>query len=1037
MNMTLRVFSWLAVAGLLASAANVSATPALPVINTANVVNITTFGAVSSATLTNTTAIQNAINSAATTNGGCTVEIPAGTYLCGPITLASSINLQVDAGAILRMLPFGQYPVTWTTNATNFYFTANNFISGSSLHDIEISGSGIIDGQGEPWWPWANTNGAVRPIMLQLESCNRELIQNVTLSNSPMFHIAIGGNAGNSTVQGVTVIAPSSEANPPSHNTDACDVSGTNILVQNCNISVGDDDFTCGGGTFGVLLTNNTYGNGHGVSIGSYTDDGGVSNITVINCTFNGTDNGIRIKSDDGRGGLVQNISYYNIGMTNVDFPIQVYSYYNEIGTPSSVTPLVAATEPVAAVSSTTPIYRDITFSNINATSVSGYPIGIVWARTEMPATNIVFDKVNITCLYNVSGAQFIDCNLQPSSTADTFVLYNAQAVITNSAPTNRLFLFDGITTNGYDSALAFYNAAGTEEDTNAFGNGPLTLAASTFTVSNNLTLFPTTVLNFTLGTNAATLAVTGNLTLGGTNNISAGAGFTGGTYTLMTCAGALNGTLPVLGSVPAGYNCSIETNTARQVELVAVSTTPQPPSAPTNLVAVAGNGSVALTWSPVTTATNYNVQRSLVSGGPYVTNSSVTVTNYTDTQVTNGTTYYYVVSAVNANGESANSTQVSATPQTISLFVTTNVFSDGFSSSSVDSLSQSAPTAAGTSYETISSKSWNPTPTTAAGHLKFGIAATSSGSIEVQALFTNSPVTLAASGDSISLTVTFTNASGLLAESGAMGFGLYCSGGNYPVPGGLNGVATAGVTTNATGYAQTWAGYVGQLAFTGANSQIMTRPPQVTGPLNNNDQDTVTSGSGSSSYTNNLPVTVGTASSTPSVTLVAGNPYTEVLTLTLSAANTLAITNSLYSGTNTSGTLLSQFGGVASGTTYLTNAFDALAVGWRATVNTFATAIDINQISVSTTRALTTIPTNSVSLVPTNIVSEVVGNQLQLSWPTDHIGWTLQIQTNSLSNGLGTNWVDVGGSAATNEVLVPINPANGSVFLRLIYANP
>ena len=139
------------------------------------------------------------------------MEIPPGTnaYLCGPITLKNNVNLQIDAGAVLRMLPFGRYPVTWFTNGNNVYFTANNFISGSSLTNIEISGSGAIDGQGSPWWPCANTNNAVRPVMISLSGCNRELIQNLTLSNSPMFHIAIGGSAKNSTVQGVTVRAPS------------------------------------------------------------------------------------------------------------------------------------------------------------------------------------------------------------------------------------------------------------------------------------------------------------------------------------------------------------------------------------------------------------------------------------------------------------------------------------------------------------------------------------------------------------------------------------------------------------------------------------------------------------------------------------------------------------------------------------------------------------------------------------------------------------------------------------------------------------
>ena len=72
----------------------------------------------------------------------------------------------------------------------------------------------------------------------------------------------------------------------------------------------------------------------------------------------------------------------------------------------------------------------------------------------------------------------------------------------------------------------------------------------------------------------------------------------------------------------------------------------------------------MGLSWSASTGATSYNVKRSTTSGGPYTTIASPTTTSYTDTGLTNGTTYYYVVSAVNAAGESANSAQVSAAPE-------------------------------------------------------------------------------------------------------------------------------------------------------------------------------------------------------------------------------------------------------------------------------------------------------------------------------------------------------------------------------------
>jgi fibronectin type 3 domain-containing protein len=96
------------------------------------------------------------------------------------------------------------------------------------------------------------------------------------------------------------------------------------------------------------------------------------------------------------------------------------------------------------------------------------------------------------------------------------------------------------------------------------------------------------------------------------------------------------------------------------------VSATPQGsvPSVPTGLTATAGNVQVALAWNASSGATSYRVKRSTTSGGPYTVVASPTSTSYTNTGLTNGTTYYYVVSAVNSAGESANSSQVSATPR-------------------------------------------------------------------------------------------------------------------------------------------------------------------------------------------------------------------------------------------------------------------------------------------------------------------------------------------------------------------------------------
>ena len=112
------------------------------------------------------------------------------------------------------------------------------------------------------------------------------------------------------------------------------------------------------------------------------------------------------------------------------------------------------------------------------------------------------------------------------------------------------------------------------------------------------------------------------------------------------------------------------------------------------------------------------------------------------------------------------------------------------------------------------------------------------------------------------------------------------------------------------------------------------------------------------------------------------------------------------------------------------TNTYDDQFVGYINDVAVFNYALTATQV----TNEFQGIPAPSVNQNPTNIVASVSGNQLTLAWPADHTGWQLQVQTNSLSIGLGTNWVQVSGSTSVNQVVVPMNPTNGSVFYRLVY---
>ena len=392
--------------------------------------NIRDYGAVGDSKTDNTTAISAAIN-AATNAGGGKVVVPTGIFLCGPLKFANSMALQIDSAAVLRMLPIDRYP-GGTIEGTAF-------ISGSELHDIAITGKGTIDGQGSPWWPFAKTKNAKRPRMIAFRVCERVLIEGVKLINSPMFHIAISGKSSNVTVRDVIIRAPSStDPVNPSHNTDACDVSGTKILIQHCDVSVGDDNFTCGGGTSDVLITNCTYGNGHGVSIGSPTR-GGVSDITVENCTFTNTEFGIRIKSDRDRGGVLQNLTYRNLHMTNVGIPILIYATYmakeREYRNLQMITPEIAAAYPSAPVTPLTPTYRNITFTDITATTASGKRAGLIWGLPESAITNVVLKNVNIVAdkpfgVFFANDVQLVNCKIQTSWGKNKLAITNAKVSI-------------------------------------------------------------------------------------------------------------------------------------------------------------------------------------------------------------------------------------------------------------------------------------------------------------------------------------------------------------------------------------------------------------------------------------------------------------------------------------------------------------------------------------------------------------------------------------------------------------------------------
>lgn len=380
-------------------------TPVIP----AGTFTITSYGA-STGSANNTTAILNAINAASAAGGG-TVVVPSGTWLCGPIKLKNNVGLQLSGGAVLKALAYGTYPGSGGTA------DVASLIDLSGLTNVKVSGAGTIEGQGAAWWSAYNTtkasgNAIARPAMIGLSSASTLEISGIKIQNAPNSHISVSKNNNSVTISGVTISSPSN-----SPNTDGIDTWSPNINITNCNISCGDDNIAMNNNSEYVTITGCTFGAGHGLSIGSYASN--VNHITVSNCTFNSTSNGIRIKSNRTRSGTVQYLTYTDLTMTNVPTPFSICEYYPDNTIPSS-----ASADAAQAITATTPVWKHMTFKNITATGAT--KAGILWAVPEKPMTDLVFDNVKITAGTGVTanyinGASFINGSKITVSSGNAF----------------------------------------------------------------------------------------------------------------------------------------------------------------------------------------------------------------------------------------------------------------------------------------------------------------------------------------------------------------------------------------------------------------------------------------------------------------------------------------------------------------------------------------------------------------------------------------------------------------------------------------
>jgi len=410
--------SVVALAGLFFSlAVNVTAeNPPLPVIPT-KTFNVAKYGGVGDGKTLNTAAIQKTIDAASAAGGGI-VLIPEGKFLTGPFTLASSINLHLDKGATILI----------SDDMKNHPLSGKRYedcITASDAHDVEISGEGTIDGQGQAWWTAfeADRNMPHRPYMIALNKCTRVLVAGVTLCNSPMFHL-VPRNCTDVTIKGITIKSPSN-----AHNTDGIDPSGWNYLFTDCVIDCGDDNIAIKPnrsrtpGNKNYTITNCKFLHGHGMSIGSGTE-GGIENLKVSNCLFDSTDAGIRIKTLRGRGGVLQNLTYENLTMKNVKYAIRIIDYY-----PERTAPKDPSTEKSHPVTDTTPINKNIMIRNVTATD-SPYA-GQIWGLPEAPITDVTLSNVTISAkkglqIYYAKGIRFIDSKITVES-GKPLITYDAE----------------------------------------------------------------------------------------------------------------------------------------------------------------------------------------------------------------------------------------------------------------------------------------------------------------------------------------------------------------------------------------------------------------------------------------------------------------------------------------------------------------------------------------------------------------------------------------------------------------------------------
>jgi polygalacturonase len=290
-------------------------------------------------------------------------------FLTAPLTLHAGVTLVIDANTSLVA---SRDPRVYDLTPGSCGILnekghgCKSLITVDGAQDSGIMGEGSIDGRGGAklldqnvtWWDLAHEAKITDkqqsvPRIIAVDHSNGFVLYKITLRNSPNFHVAVNNTDG-FTAWGVKIMTPKT-----ARNTDGIDPgSSRNVTIAYCSIHTGDDNVAVksskAGPASNISILDNHFYTGHGMSVGSGTN-GGVDHMLVEDLTIDGADNGIRIKSDRSRGGLVHDVTYRDVCIRDTKNPLVFTPLYTTF------------------TGDQLPVYRDINLDNIHILTEGSY----------------------------------------------------------------------------------------------------------------------------------------------------------------------------------------------------------------------------------------------------------------------------------------------------------------------------------------------------------------------------------------------------------------------------------------------------------------------------------------------------------------------------------------------------------------------------------------------------------------------------------------------------------------------------------------